>query len=91
MSRSTCSRFETLAAEELGFTMGTISYSSPFDTLITGPVPADKLQSDLLRTNHLQTLHFSYKGNDRGIRIVDGPGLGIRKQHISIASLIRVA
>ena len=45
------------------YTMGTTSYSSPFDTLITGPVPADKLQSDLLRTNHLQTLHFSYKGN----------------------------
>ena len=43
--------------------LGTTSYSSPFDTLITGPVPADKLQSDLLRTNHLQTLHFSYKGN----------------------------
>ena len=48
---------------ELLLGLGTTSYSSPFDTLITGPVPADKLQSDLLRTNHLQTLHFSYKGN----------------------------
>ena len=57
-----CSCFKPLLLEVL-LGLGTTSYSSPFDTLITGPVPADKLQSDLLRTNHLQTLHFSYKGN----------------------------